>query len=153
MLAAMRVVFPCLLLGVCAAVPVAGQGGGTACGLLSSAEIAKVSGLTVGNGAAGVAIPGVLGRCTWTAADHSRVIVTLADAHHMQITMDAQKTDGTAIPGLGTAAVGIKAADFTGGGYIVSVLDAHGGFGVSVLGRQGNRARAVALAKLVESHR
>jgi hypothetical protein len=49
--------------------------------------------------------------------------------------------------------VGIKAAPFTGGGYIVSVLDAKGGFVVSMLGNEGSRDRAIALAKIVEARR
>ncbi len=35
----------------------------------------------------------------------------------------------------------------------VNVLDSKGGFGVSVLGKEGTRDRAIALAKIVESHR
>ena len=42
---------------------------------------------------------------------------------------------------------------FTGGGYIVSVLDAKGGFGVSILGKEGTRDRGIGLAKIVESRR
>lgn len=49
--------------------------------------------------------------------------------------------------------MGIKAAPFTGGGYIVSVLDAKGGFVVSMLGNEGSRDRAIALAKIVEARR
>jgi hypothetical protein len=72
----------------------------------------------------------------------------------MELTIKAQQqTGGAEIPGLGSKAVGIKGAAFTGGGYIVSVLDAKGGFGVSILGKEGTHDRAVALAKIVESHR
>jgi hypothetical protein len=35
----------------------------------------------------------------------------------------------------------------------VSVLDAKGGFGLSILGKDGTREQAIALAKVVESHR
>jgi len=49
--------------------------------------------------------------------------------------------------------MGIKAAHFTGGGYIVSVLDANGGFGVSMLGDEGSRDRAIALAKIIKTRR
>jgi hypothetical protein len=47
----------------------------------------------------------------------------------------------------------MKGAPFTGGGHIVNVLDAKGGFGVSILGKEGTHDRAIALAKIVESHR
>ncbi len=142
-----------ILLGTAAPLPVLASGP-SPCGLLSKAEVAKATGLAVGAGMAGPAIPGVLGKCTWTTVGRSRVIVTLADARHMQLTISAQEhAGGTAIAGLGRAAVGIEGAPFTGGGYIVNVLDAQGGFGLSVLGREGNRDRAVALARVVESHR
>jgi hypothetical protein len=72
----------------------------------------------------------------------------------MQITIAAQQRDGgTSVSGLGSKAVAVKAAAFTGGGYIVSVLDAKGGFGVSLLGPAGTLDRVVALAKVVASHR
>jgi len=35
----------------------------------------------------------------------------------------------------------------------ISVLDAKGGFGVSILGKSGTRDRDIALAKLVENRR
>ena len=123
------------------------------CALLSKADIAKATALTVGTGESSPPIPGTLGKCTWTAGA-TRVIVTLTDARHMDITIKAQtQSGGSPVQGLGTSAVGIKAAGFAGGGYIVSVLDASGGFGVSILGAQGNRDRAVALAKIVATHR
>ena len=125
-----------------------------ACALLTPANIAKATGLKVGKGTAGAPIPGVLGRCTWLGGGNTKVIVTLADAQHMQLTVAAQEqSGGTAVPGLGSKAVGIKGAAFTGGGYIVSVLDAKGGFGLSILGKDGTRDRAIALAKVVESRR
>ncbi len=150
-----RWLLPCLaLLAGTAAVPLEAAAPASPCGMLSKADIAKATGLTVGDGVAGVTIPGTLGRCTWTTAGHSRVILTLVDAPHMRITMEAERQTGaTAIPGIGTAAVGSVAAPFTGGGYIVNVVDGKGGFGVSTLGPEGNRARAVALAKVVESRR
>ena len=127
--------------------------GSTACTLLTPADIAKATGLKVDNGTAGPPIPGVLGKCTWTGSGN-RVIVTLSDAQHMQITIEAtEKSGGTDVPGLGSKAVGTKAAAFTGGGYIVSVIDTKGGFGVSTLGNEGGRDRAIALAKIVESRR
>lgn len=130
------------------------MGGDDACAMLTPALIAKATGLKVGNGTAGKPIPGVLGRCTWLGAGSTRVIVTLADAKHMQITVQAQEqTGGSDISGIGTKAVGVEGAGFTGGGYIVSVLDAKGGFGVSILGPSGTRTGAVELAKLVESRR
>lgn len=125
-----------------------------ACALLTKVEIQKEAGLTVADGMPGKPIPGVLGRCTWDASGNSRVIVTLADAQHMGLTVKAQQqTSGEDIKGLGATAVGVKGAAFTGGGYIVSVLDAKGGFGISILGKEGTRERAIALAKIVESRR
>jgi hypothetical protein len=125
-----------------------------ACSLLTKADIQKETGLNVADATPGKPVPGVLGRCTWEGPRNSRVIVTLADAQHMGLTVKAeQETGGEDIKGLGSTAVGIKGAGFTGGGYIVSVLDAKGGFGVSILGKDGTRERAVALAKVVESHR
>ena len=131
----------------------AAPGPNDACGLLDSAAIASATSLKVASGTAGAAIPGVLGRCTWTG-DNTRVIVTLTDAQHMGTTMAAiEGSGGENVPGVGTKAVGNKGAGFTGGGYIVNVLDARGGFGVSVLGSAGTKDRAVALAKIVEGHR
>jgi hypothetical protein len=127
---------------------------GDACTLLSQADITKATGLSVGAGELGKPIPGVLSGCTWTGSANGKVIVTLADTAHMQLTIQAQQeTGGTSISGLGSKAVGIKGAAFTGGGYIISFLDAKGGVGVSILGREGTPDRVVALAKVVESHR
>ena len=127
---------------------------GGACAVITPADIAKATGLTVAAGTEGKPIPGTLGRCTWSAAGNTKVILTLADAQHMELTVKAQQaTGGVDVPGLGTKAVGIKGAAFTGGGYIVSVLDHKGGFGVSILGSEGTRDRAVALAKVVAGRR
>src|SRR5215471_3749604 len=125
-----------------------------ACALLTKAEIQKVTGLMVGDATPGKPVPGVLGRCTWDGPGNSRVIVTLADAQHIGLTVKAQQqTGGEDITGLGSTAVGNKGAGFTGGGYIVNVVDAKGGFGVSVLGKDGTREHAIALAKVVETRR
>ena len=125
-----------------------------ACALLMKAEIQKVTGLMVGDATPGKPVPGVLGRCTWDGPGNSRVIVTLTDAQHIGLTVKAvQQNGGEDIKGLGATAIGNKGAGFTGGGYIVSVVDAKGGFGVSILGKDGTRERAIALAKVVESHR
>lgn len=134
------------------------DGGGTpdsgACAMLTPADIAEATGLTVGEGTAGRPIPGVLGRCTWTGTGDTKVIVTLADAQHMQLTITAQQqAGGASVPGLGSKAVGMPGAGFTGGGYMVNVLDSKGGFGLSILGKEGTRDRVVALAKIVESRR
>jgi hypothetical protein len=125
-----------------------------ACALLTPALIAKTTTLAVGDPTPGKPIPGVLARCTWEGANSTRVIVTLADAKHMDITVRAtEKSGGEDITGIGSKAVGTKGAGAFGGGYIVSVLDAKGGFGVSILGPGGTRGGAIALAKLVESRR
>jgi hypothetical protein len=125
-----------------------------ACGLLTPALIAKATSLVVGDPTPGKPIPGVLARCTWQGSNSTRVIITLADAKHMDITVRAtEKSGGDAVTGIGSKAVGSKGAPAFGGGYIVSVLDAKGGFGVSILGPGGTRDRAVELAKLIESRR
>jgi len=116
-----------------------------ACAVLSPDDIAKTISWKVGAGTPGKPIPGVLGRCTWTNGDNGRVIVTLADARHAAITLQAWE-------GIGTKAVLVKATDFTGG-WIVTVEDAKGGFGVSVLGRTATEDNAIALAKIVEGRR
>lgn len=125
-----------------------------ACSLLTPADIAKATTIKVGSGTLGKPMRGVLGRCTWLGQGNTKVILTLGDAQHIGIASQAaEQTGGESIAGLGSKAVGMKGAPFTGGGYIVNVLDAKGGFGVSILGKDGTRDRAVALAKIVESHR
>ena len=125
-----------------------------ACALLTPALITKATGIKVGAGTPGKPIPGVLGRCTWLGSGATKVIVTLADAKHMQLTVQAEEqSGGSDISGIGTKAVGFEGAAFTGGGYIVSVLDAKGGFGVSILGPNGTRDGAISLAKLLENRR
>ena len=124
-----------------------------ACALLSPADIIKATNIMVGNGTAGAAVPGTLGKCTWAGSGDTKVIVTLTDAAHMELTVKAQQSTGADVPGLGSKAVGVKGAAFTGGGYIVSVVDSKGGFGVSILGKEGTRDRAIALAKIIESRR
>jgi hypothetical protein len=125
-----------------------------ACGLLTPALIAKATSLVVGDPTPGKPIPGVLARCAWEGSNSTRVIVTLADAKHMGITVRAtEKSGGDHVAGIGSKAVGSKGAPAFGGGYIVSVLDAKGGFGVSILGPGGTRDRAIELAKLIESRR
>jgi hypothetical protein len=69
------------------------------------------------------------------------------------VAMPGLRAGSTTVPGVGLTAVGIEGAAFTGGGYIIDVLDAKGDFGVSILGKEGNRDRAVALAELIETHR
>lgn len=125
----------------------------SACALLSPADIAKAISWNVGAGTAGPPIPGVLGKCTWATSDNARVIVTLTDARHADITLNAQTSAGAKpVAGLGTKAVSWPATDVTGG-WIVTVEDAKGGFGVSVLSRSATTNNAIALAKLVESRR
>ncbi len=124
-----------------------------ACAVLSPADIAKTISWKVGAGTPGNPIPGVLGKCTWTNSDNGRVIVTLMDARHASITVHAwEGGGGKDVSGIGTKAVSIKATDLTGG-WIVSVEDPKGGFGVSVLGAKGTEDNAIALAKVVEGRR
>jgi uncharacterized membrane protein len=88
------------------------------------------------------------------ATDGTKVILTFTDTDHAKITIHAQQQSGGAsVPGVGSDAVGIKGAGFTGGGYIITALDSKGGFGVSILGKEGNAEKAIALAKLVASKR
>ena len=82
--------------------------GSNACTLLTPADIAQATGLKVEPGTAGPSIPGTLGRCTRTGS-RNKVIVTLTDSQHMQITIAAtEKSGGVDVPGLGSEAVGIK---------------------------------------------
>ncbi len=125
-----------------------------ACSLLTPADIAKATTIKVGSGTVGKPMRGLLGKCTWAGQGNTKVILTLGDAQHIGIAIQAaEQTGGESIAGLGSKAAGIKGAPFTGGGYIVNVLDSKGGFGVSILGKDGTRDRSVALAKIVESHR
>ncbi len=125
-----------------------------ACGLLTPADITKAAGITVKDGTAGAPVPGTLGRCTWLGTGNTKVIVTLGDASHMQLTLTAQlQSGGSAVSGVGSKAVAVPGAGFTGGGYILTVLDAKGGFGVSVLGHEGTKDRVIALAKVVAARR
>lgn len=124
-----------------------------ACAVLSPDDIAKTISWKVGAGTPGKPIPGVLGRCTWTNSDNGRVILTLADARHASIAVQSwEGAGGKDVSGIGTKAVSIKAMDLTGG-WIVSVEDPKGGFGVSVLGAKGTEDNAIALAKVVEGRR
>jgi hypothetical protein len=124
-----------------------------ACAVLTPDDIAKTISWKVGAGAPGKPVPGVLGKCTWTNANNGRVIVTLTDARHASITVQAwEGAGGKDLSGIGTKAVSIKATDLTGG-WIVTVEDSKGGFGVSVLGRTATEDNAIALAKIVEGHR
>lgn len=131
----------------------AGSHADDACAVLSPDDIAKTISWKVGAGTPGKPIPGVLGKCTWTSSDGGRVIVTLMDARHASITVQAWKGGAAKdLSGIGTKAVSTKAADFTGG-WIVTVEDTKGGFGVSVLGRKGTEDNAIALARVVEARR
>jgi len=124
-----------------------------ACAVLTPDDIAKTISWKVGAGTPGKPIPGVLGRCTWTNGDNGRVIVTLTDARHASITVQAwEGAGGKDLSGIGTKAVSIKATDLTGG-WIVTVEDSKGGFGVSVLGRTTTEDNAIVLAKIVEGRR
>ena len=125
-----------------------------ACSTIGPEDIAKATGITVSSGDPGKPIPGVQSRCTWLASDGTKVILTLTDADHAKLTIQAQQqSGGTAVSGVGSEAVGIKGAGFNGGGYIITALDSKGGFGVSILGKTGNPENVTALAKLVASKR
>jgi hypothetical protein len=124
------------------------------CSLLTRAQIAKATGIQVAKGEKGAPIPGAIGSCWWVASDGTRIVVTIADASHMQVTMQSQVQAGAAkLPGLGLSAVATKGNAETEGGYNISVLDRKGGVAVSILGAAGTSDRTVALAKLIETHR
>ena len=136
------------------AVAASAQSNANACSLLSRAAIAKATGLQVANGKPGPPISGSLSNCTWQGSNGTKIILTLADTSHMQVTMQSQLQSGaTQLPGIGTSAVGTAGNDETEGGYNMSILDSKGGVAVSILGNAGTGKRTVALAKLIESQR
>jgi hypothetical protein len=136
------------------AVAASAQSNANACSLLSRAAIAKATGLQVAKGKPGPPISGSLSNCTWQGSNGTKIILTLADTSHMQVTMQSQLQSGaTQLPGIGTSAVGTAGNDETEGGYNMSILDSKGGVAVSILGNAGTGKRTVALAKLIESHR
>lgn len=125
-----------------------------ACKLLSTADIAQATGLSVAKGQEGAPIPGALDDCWWTASDGSKIVVVTADAAHMQVTMQSQlQTGADTFDGVGTSAVGTNGIQETGGGYNLSVLDNKGGVAVSIVGGAGTSDRAIALAKVIETER
>ncbi len=124
-----------------------------ACALLTPDDIAKAANVKVGTGEAGQPIPGVLGRCTWLGTGSTKVIVTLTDTSHMETTIAAEMASGgKAVSGIGSKAVANRAAAMAGG-YVLSAIDAKGGFGVSLLGREGTQELVVALAKVIAEKR
>jgi hypothetical protein len=126
----------------------------SACSLLSRAAIAQATGLHVARGRPGPPLSGALSDCTWQAPDGTRIVVTVADAAHMRVTLESQLQSGaTAYPGLGTRAAGTAGNEETGGGYNLSVLDRKGGVAVSILGNAGTGERTLALARSIETHR
>ncbi len=97
---------------------------------------------------------GAQANCHWRADDGTEIVVVLADASRMQVTMQSQEQAGAdSISGVGLTALGTQGGDETEGGYNMSVLDAKGGVAVSILGAQGTQERAIALAKLIETER
>jgi hypothetical protein len=136
------------------AVAASAQANTNACTLLSRAAIVKATGLQVAKGKPGLPIAGSLSNCAWQGSNGTRIIVTLAEASHMQVTMQSQLQSGaTQLPGIGTSAVGTAGNDETEGGYNMSILDPKGGVAISILGNAGTGERTTALAKLIESHR
>jgi hypothetical protein len=126
----------------------------SACGLLSRAAIANATGLRVARGKAGPSIAGSLSNCTWLGPNGMKIVVTVADATHMQITMQSQLQSGAAqIHGIGTSAVGTVGNAETEGGYNLSILDAKGGVAISILGGNGTAEHAKALAHAIEARR
>jgi hypothetical protein len=81
------------------------------------------------------------------------VIVTLTATSHMETTIAAEMASGgKAVSGIGSKAVASRAAAMAGG-YVLSAIDAKGGFGVSLLGREGTQELVVSLAKVVAGKR
>jgi hypothetical protein len=125
-----------------------------ACSLLSRSEIARATGLHVARGKDGPPIAGALSDCTWMAPDGTKIVVTVADAAHMQVTLQSQLQSGASqYPGIGTSAAGTAGNEETGGGYNMSILDRKGGVAVSILGKAGTGERTVALARAIETRR
>ena len=125
-----------------------------ACSLLSRASIARATGLHVGRGKEGPALSGALSDCTWLGPDGTRIVVTVADAAHMEVTLaSALQSGATELPGIGTRAAGTAGNDETGGGYNLSILDRRGGVAVSILGKAGTGERTLALARSIETRR
>jgi len=150
-----RLLYEAIAIGVFAAVFAAsGYGQTGACDLLSRAAIAKATGLHVAKGKEGPPIAGSLSNCTWLGPNGVKIVVTVADAAPMQITMQSQIESGAAqYPGIGASAVGTAGNAETEGGYNMSILDAKGGVAVSILGNAGTGERTVALAKAIEARR
>ena len=125
-----------------------------ACSLLSRASIAEATGLHVARGRQGPPLSGALSDCSWLSPDGTRIVVTVADAAHMQVTLaSALQSGATEFPGIGTRAAGTAGNDETGGGYNLSILDRRGGVAVSILGKAGTGERTLALARSIETHR
>lgn len=124
------------------------------CSLLTTSQIVDSTGLQVAEGQKGLPIPGAIGSCWWQASDGSRIVVTVADTPHMEVTMQSQVQAGAdELPELGTSAVGAPGTSETESGYNISVLDSHGGVAVSILGKNGTGDKTLALAKVVEQSR
>ncbi len=125
-----------------------------ACKLLSRAQIAKATGLHVAKGKEGPPMAGATGNCWWVAGDGTKIVVTVADASHMQVTMQSQVQAGAEeLKGIGTSAVATAGTGETEGGYNISVLDKKGGVAVSIQGSAGTSDKTAALAKVIETHR
>ena len=155
MMGRQAVVFAGLALAGLSATGARGQANSpSACGLLSRAAIAKATGLHVSKGKEGPPISGSLSNCIWLGPNGAKIVVTLADAERMQVTMQSQLQSGaTQFPGIGSSAVGTAGNAETEGGYNLSILDSKGGVAVSILGNEGTGEHIVALAKVVEAHR
>ncbi len=143
---------------VAASAPAPASLGGTAsgsgaCTLLSPADIQAATGLSVAAGKG--ATVGDATNCTWKGSARTQVIVTLGSAQSIGLALTAAEQSGaTDVAGIGSKAAIIQGAAFQGGGYIINVLDASGGFGLSVLGSDAiTQAQVEALAKLVETRR
>lgn len=146
-----------LIIGISSAGRALATGAG-ACALVTPADIAKATGLTVGKGTTSRGVPGVTGKCIWTGAGNTKVVLALGDAQFVQQLIQSavrrfQERGGSAVAGVGTKAYGMKGPPITGGGYMIYALDSLGGFGVKIFGSEGTRDRVVSLAKLVETHR
>jgi len=92
--------------------------------------------------------------CTWTGST-GIVILAISDAQVQQIQAvvnGAESAGGKDVPGLGSKAV---IASEASGDFILYVLDAKGGFGLSIHspGQAVTEAQGISLAKLVEGRR
>src|ERR1700733_13359495 len=108
MMGRQAVVFAGLALAGLSATGARGQANSpSACGLLSRAAIAKATGLHVSKGKEGPPISGSLSNCIWLGPNGAKIVVTLADAERIKVTMQSQlQCEARQVHGLGSRQAG-----------------------------------------------